>query len=196
MGFEAHRHARGIGADDAAAEDHHARGRNTGDAAEQLPSPAGVHLETGGAGLDRHAAGDFAHRREQRQAAARIGDGLVGDADDARVEQRLGLRRIGREMEIGEERLAGLEQLDFLRLRLLHLHDHVGFGEHRGSVGKNARAGARVDRVGKIDGVRGVGFDEDGVTVRGEFAHGRGRHADAVFVVLDLLGNADLHGVA
>ena len=94
------------------------------------------------AGLDRHAAGDFAHRREQRQAAARIGDRLIGDADDAGIEQRLGLLRIGREMEIGEERLAGLHQRDFLRLRLLDLHDHVGFGEDGGGTWKDARAGA------------------------------------------------------
>ena len=40
VGFEAHRHARGIGADDAAAENHDARGRHAGHTAEQPPPHA------------------------------------------------------------------------------------------------------------------------------------------------------------
>ena len=47
--------------------------------------------------------------------------------------------------------LARAQQLDLLRLRLLHLQDHVGLGEHRLGVGHDARAlglvGVVVDRA-------------------------------------------------
>jgi hypothetical protein len=41
-----------------------------------------------------------------------------------------GLIRIGCEMKIGEENLVRLEPAILDGLRLLHLHDHVGVGEH------------------------------------------------------------------
>ena len=92
--------------DDAAAEDHHLGRRDAGHAAQQHARAALLLLEAMGADLDRHAAGDLAHRRQQRQAAARIGDGLVGDAGRARAQQALGLLLVGGEMEIGEQDLA------------------------------------------------------------------------------------------
>ena len=81
------RHAQGVHADDAAAEDDDLGRRNAGDAAEQDAPTAGLALEGVGAGLDRHPAGHLAHRREQRQAAALVGDGLVGDGDAAGLDQ-------------------------------------------------------------------------------------------------------------
>ena len=45
----------------------------------------------------------LAHRRQQRQAALGIGDGLIGDRRAARGHQTLGLLRIRRQMQIGEE---------------------------------------------------------------------------------------------
>ena len=80
MRLQAHRHARGIGADHAAAQDH-----DLGRPARPARRPAACRgrrrdLQAMRAGLDRHAAGHFAHRRQQRQAAARIGDGFIGDA--------------------------------------------------------------------------------------------------------------------
>ena len=83
MRFHPHRYARGVGAYDPAAENGHLGRRHAGNAAKQLPAAARFHLKTMRARLDRHASGYFAHRCEQRQAAARIGYRLVGDAGDA-----------------------------------------------------------------------------------------------------------------
>ena len=142
MRLEPHRHARRIGADHAAAEHHDFRRRHARHAAEQHAASALRDLETVRARLDRHAPRHFAHRRQQRQAAARIGDRLIGDADRAGIQQPVRLLRIGREMQIGEKRLARAQPLDLDRLRLLHLHDHVGGGEHLVRV---------VDRILRAD---------------------------------------------
>src|SRR2546422_7073672 len=42
--------------------------------------------------VDGHAPGDLAHRRQERQTAARVGDGLVRDGRRARAHEPLGLR--------------------------------------------------------------------------------------------------------
>ena len=73
-------HLCGVEADHAAADDRHLARRDAGDAAEQNATTAMGFFERGGAGLDRHAPGDLAHRLEQRQAAS-AGDGLIGNAD-------------------------------------------------------------------------------------------------------------------
>ncbi len=128
----AERHRRRIGADHAAAEDDDLGRSNARNAAEQHAAAALGLLEAMGAGLDRHAACNLAHRRQQRQAAARAGHGLIGDADGARLDQVLGLLRIGREMEVGVEDLAFAQHRALDRLRFLDLHDHVGLGEDLG----------------------------------------------------------------
>ena len=106
VGAEADRHLGRMQADDAAAEDDDLARQHAGHAAEQHAAAAIGLLQRGGAGLDRQAAGDFGHRRKQRQAAAIVGDGLVGDRRDARGQQAPGLVRIRREMQIGVEDLA------------------------------------------------------------------------------------------
>src|SRR5690606_42052182 len=58
------------------------RSRNAWRAAEQDAHAAGRLFEMPGADLNGHAAGDAAHRSEQRQRAARAGHRLVGDGRD------------------------------------------------------------------------------------------------------------------
>ena len=70
-------------ADDATAEDDDLGGRNAGHAAEQDAASAVRLLQVVRADLRRHAAGDFAHRREQRQRAVGRRDRLIGDAGGA-----------------------------------------------------------------------------------------------------------------
>jgi hypothetical protein len=60
-----------VGADHAGAEDDHVAGCDAGNAAEQDAHAALRFLKVRRAGLDRHAAGDFAHRCQQRQTAVR-----------------------------------------------------------------------------------------------------------------------------
>ena len=115
LGAEADGHARGLRADDAAADDDDLARRHAGHAAEQHAAAAIGLLQRGRRRLDRKAAGDLAHRRKQRQAAVRVGHRLVGDRGDAGSDQAARLCRVGGEMEIGEEDLAGAELRPFLR---------------------------------------------------------------------------------
>ena len=66
----------------AAADDADVAGGNAGNAAEKDAAAAVLLLEVGRADLDAHAAGDFAHRGEQRERTGAVADGLVGDARD------------------------------------------------------------------------------------------------------------------
>ena len=193
VGAEADRHLGRMQADDAAADDGDLARQHARHAAEQHAAAAIGLLQRRRAGLDRQAAGDFRHRRQQRQAAALVGHGLVGDRGDAGGEQALGLFRIGREVEIGVEDLAVAQLHPFVGLRLLDLDDHVGLGEHfRGGLG-DRRAGGAIGVVVGADAGAGAGLDQHLMAVRDIFADRRRRQADAVFVVLDFLGAADAH---
>ena len=104
---EARGHLRRVGAHDAAAEDQDVGRLDAGHAAEQHAAAAVLALEAVRADLDRHAARDLAHGREQRQAAVRL-----------RASRRRSTRcpalsiasvssaRRG-EVEVGEDRLIG-----------------------------------------------------------------------------------------
>ena len=81
--------------------------------------------------------GDLAHRREQRQPALRVLDGLVGDAGRAARLQGLGQLRRGRQVQVGEQRVLRAQHLDLVRLRLLDPEDHLRLLEDRGRVGQD-----------------------------------------------------------
>ena len=169
-------------------------GGTPGTPPSRTPAPTLFLLQAMGAGLDRHAARDLAHRREKRQAAARIGHGLVGDGNAAGIDQRVGLDSVGREVEIGEQHLIAPQHGALRRLGLLHLHDHL-----RGAVDLSHlvdHLGTRpfVVLVEEPDFRAGIPFDHDPVAVLHELAHPCRRNADAIFVNLGFLGNADQHG--
>ena len=138
-------------------------------------------------------AGDFAHRREQRQTAGGIGDGLIGDGGRAGIHQAAGLLRIGREMQIGEQNLVRLEPAILDRLRLLHLDDHVGLSEHGFRRGQDARAGLLVGRVIGEDAGACAGLHQDLVAARGQLAHRTRHEPNPELIALDLCRNADAH---
>ncbi|OIQ69460.1 hypothetical protein GALL_489400 [mine drainage metagenome] len=77
----------GVEAGDAAAQDDHLGGRHAGHAAHQDAASAGRRQQIVGADLGGHAPGHLAHGGEQRQAAALVEDGLIGDGGDAGGEQ-------------------------------------------------------------------------------------------------------------
>ena len=97
-----------VTAGDTAAENDHVGRRHARHAAQQHAAPAVLLLQATRADVRRHAAGDLRHRREQRQRALRAGHGLVGDRGHARRHQVLGLLAVGREMQVGEQDLAGV----------------------------------------------------------------------------------------
>jgi hypothetical protein len=67
-----------------------------------------------GADLRREPPGHLGHRRQQRQAAARRGDGFVGDAGGAAGHQVARLREIRRQVQVGKQHLAGTQLAAFV----------------------------------------------------------------------------------
>ena len=96
-------------------------------------------------------------------------------------------------MEVGEQDVPRLEQRDFLRLRFLHLDDHVRRLEHGGGIGKDGRARFLVGGVGAVDAGAGMGLDHHFMAGGDQLGDRRGRQAHPIFVVLDFLGHADPH---
>jgi hypothetical protein len=142
-------------------------------------------------GLDGHAAGDLAHRRQQRQAATGAGDGLVGHAHGAGFDERRGLRRVGCQVQVGVEDLARAQHGAFGGLGLLDLDDHLGPGKHLRAVSTSRGTGQAVLLVRQADGRAGALLHLDLVAVELQLTHAGRRHADAVLVVLDFLGHAE-----
>ena len=96
-------------------------------------------------------SGDVAHRREQRQATVRVLDGFVGDAASPRGSEAPGQLRVRSQMQVREEGVVRREPGDLLRLRLLHLDDHLGGGEHVGGAHQDLGARRLVGAVLKAD---------------------------------------------
>ena len=196
VGAKAGRHHRGVDARDAAAEDRDLARVHAGHAAQEDPASALFLFEVMLADMNRHAAGDFAHRLEERKRAGGAGHGFIGDAGRARFHQALGLRLVGGEVEIGVERVVRLQHGDFARLRLFHLHDHLGRVEHFGRAIEDGRTDAAIMVVAEIDAHAGIGLDEHLVAVIDQFGDRAGGQADAIFVILDFLGHTDAHGTS
>ncbi len=82
----------------------------------------------------------------------------------------------------------------FLRLRFLHLHDHLGLVEHFGSGRDDARAGVDIVLILEIDAAAGLSLDDDLMAGGDQLGHRWRGQADAIFVILDFLGHTDAHG--
>ncbi|EIL95731.1 hypothetical protein UU5_09749 [Rhodanobacter sp. 115] len=194
LGAHAHGDGGRMAAGHAATQNHHFSRRHARHATQQHAAATLGLLQRMRAHLRGEPAGDFGHRSQQRQRAVRGGDGFVGDADGAGVDQVLGLHGIGCQVQVGEQDLALAELLALGCQRLLHLHDHVGFGEHL--VRALGDAGTRRHVVGVVDArtQAGTGFHQHLVAVMHQFLHRGGDEAHAVFVVLDFFGHTDAHG--
>ncbi len=191
-------HARGdhrrMGAGAAGAE-HGDPGRwYAGDTADEHPAPALGPLEMVGARLGGHAAGDLAHRGQQRERSRRQLHGLVGDGGRAACEQAGGGVGVGSEVEEREEGLVLAQHGDLMQLRLLHLEDHVGFGEHVGGGGNDASPDRNELRVRERRPGAGSILDDDLVTARSELANADRGDGDPILFRLDLGRYSDAHG--
>ena len=100
---DADRDLAGARARDAGAEDDDLARPHAGRAGEQHAAAAVLRLQAPGADLDREATRDLAHRRQQRQRAVVELERLVGERVDAARAQHVGQRRVGREMQVGEQ---------------------------------------------------------------------------------------------
>jgi hypothetical protein len=77
----------GVHADHAAADDEHVGAGDAGNAAHEHAAAPERLLEHEGAGLRGDLARHLAHRGQQRQPPARVGDRLVGHAGGARLHE-------------------------------------------------------------------------------------------------------------
>ena len=193
-GLQAHRHAGGVGADDAAADHDDLGGRHSGNTAEQLAAATVRDLEAVRAGLDGHPPRDFGHRSQQWQSAAVVGHSLVGDGYAAGVDESLGLHRVGRQVQVGEQDLVGTQHGSLDRLRLFDLDDHVGALEDLFGGVDDLGAGGLVHLVVQADLGGAVTLHHDLMAVGDQVADRGRRQSDAVLVDLDLFGDADQHG--
>src|SRR6185437_12829928 len=192
-GAGADRHLGGVGADDAAAEDEHARGRHAGHAAEQQAAAAVAALQVLGSHLHGQAPGHLAHGFEQRQAAARAFDGFVADGGDLALQQLFG--QIGQrgEMEVGEQQQAGAEEAVLGLDRRLDLAGHLGAAPELLGGGDEFGALAAVLGVIEVGIVAGAVLDQHGMAEADQLADASGHQADAGFMILQFAGNADDH---
>jgi hypothetical protein len=145
------------------------------------------------ADLNGHAAGDFRHRLQQRKRTIASGHRLVSDAGGAGLHQAFRLRLVGSQMEIGEEEVPAFQKCDFLLLRLLDLHDHVGGCEGLLRAGGDARPRVDIILVFEIDAHARLRLDDDFMPRRHQLGYRWWGKADPIFVYFDFLGNADAH---
>jgi hypothetical protein len=146
--------------------------------------------------LDRHAAGHLAHRAEQGEASVVELDGLVGDRGHPLLEEDLGQLGVDAgEVEVGVDDLPVLHPRVLGRDGLLHLDDHLRALPHLVRRGDELRARPGVVVIGKARPDAGARLDEDLVASIDERLHRARDHADPVLANLDLLGDADDHGI-
>ncbi len=180
-------------ADDTAAEHDDLGGADARDAAHQHATSAAGAAQRHGCGFDGQAPGDLAHGGEKRQAAGDIGDGLIGDGGGAGSQQAARLLGIGSKMQVGEQDLVGFEAAILDRLRLLHLHDELGFVEDRLGIGNDASACLLVHGVIGKDADACAGLDDDLVALSRQLTNGAGHEADTKLIVLNFSRHTDAH---
>src|SRR5262249_17626884 len=94
--------------------------------------------------------------------------------------------RLGREVQVGEQRLALAQHLHLPGLGLLDLEHELGLVEHRLRAGRDSRPLGAELLVAERAAFAGARLHEHFMTVRRELAHPRWRDRDAVLVRLDL----------
>src|SRR5829696_5356620 len=176
-----------LGSGDAATDDGDFRGRRTRHTAQQQAGPAGGALQVVGGGLDRHAAGNLAHRREQGQPPIWGLHGLVRDRVDAPVEEELGEPPVGRQVQVREQLLSGAESVILLSDGLLDLHDQAGGGEHLVRGADNSGAGRGVFLVREPAAGPSSGLHQDLPVVIDQLRDTVRLDRDPTFFVLDFL---------
>ena len=110
------------------------------------------------------------------------------------MQQRFGQRFVRRQVQVGEEQLAGAQQGIFRGLRFLDLDNQVGPLKHRGMIVHQLCAGLFVIVVRVTGPGPGAAFDEDLVPALDELISRRRQQRDAILLVFDFFGNADGHG--
>ena len=191
FGFQSGRHPGGVPTDVACAE-HDDPGRSHAGCSTHQDTPAAVvALQEVRAHLHAHPSGDLAHRGEQRQRTVGQLHGLVRDAAHPAVQERVGDRRIGCEVQIGEEDQPRAEVGELRGQRFLDLADQLGALPDLVRGLHDRCAGALVVGVGDRGVDAGPGLDQHRRTVVEELADAVGCDRHPVLLGLDLLGHTD-----
>ena len=145
--------------------------------------------------LNAHAASHFTHGGEAGEVARAATQRLVGECGDTGVEQSPGERFAGGEVQVGEENLPPAKQRELGGLRFLHLDDQVGLLKHLGGRSDNLGPILEVVFIGDARANPRAPFHQHPMPEPGQFFDPRGDETDAIFIRLDLLGNADNHAI-
>ena len=194
VGAQAVGHRDRGGADLPGADDRHARRAGAGDSGEEDAAAAEVAHQVVRADLHGQAAGDLAHRGQQRQFAVIVGDGFVGDGRRARVEQRLRAFWGRGQMEVREQDLALAHEGELRLDRLLDLQQQIALRPHLLGRVDDGRAGLDVRRIRHRGTDARPGFDEHLVAGARHGRHPGRARGDAMLAALDLAGDSDAHG--
>ena len=189
-----HRHRRG--SDLTCADDGHARRAGARDAGEEDAAAAEVAHQVVRADLHRQAAGDLAHRGQQRQLTAVVRDGLVGDGGRARVEQRLRALRRRCEMQVGEQDLVRAHEPELRADGFLHLEQQIALRPHLFGRVDDRRARVDVRLIRHRRPLAGAGLHEHLMPGARQRRHPGRAGGDAMLAALDLAGDSDAHWVA
>ena len=119
--------------------------------------------------------------------------GLVGYADHAAVEERLGELRSRSQVEIGEEDLIVTEQRILLGKRLLDLDDHLRLGIDSLRSRADLGPGGSVFGIGDAGPLARRSLDEHRMPVLDQALDARRHHGYPVLVVLDFFRNPNDH---
>ena len=115
-----------IPAHTACSQHHHPRWPHPGAAPHQDAATAVGALQQVGPHLGCQPTGDFAHRRQQGQAAVFELHGFVGHCRGASLQQGPAHLRVGGQVQVGEQHQIGAQKAEFLGLGLLDLHHQMG----------------------------------------------------------------------
>ena len=181
----------------AGAEDQDARRRDAGRAAHQHAAPAVRPLEVGRADVRRHAAGDLAHRRQQRQPSVGCLHGLVRDRGDLALGQEAREGLVGGQVQVREQELPGAEALVLLAAAAPSPSRSCRPARRRRPHPAAISAPAAVNcPSGSAEPSPAVLWTTTRWPAATSSRHALGRGGHAVLVVLDFLRDADDHARA
>ena len=183
----------GIGTDIAAAEDNDVCLRSSGDTGQKDALAAESLLQVLGTFLDAQTACDLAHRRQKRNAAVTLDQGLIVYTLDLARQQGIGLRFVRCQVQVGVKDQALMEQRILFLQRLLDLDHHLA------AVPYLLRRVTHHSASRDILVIREAGADA-GALLNQNFMSGRyvcldivRCHANTEFIVFDLCYTPNFH---
>ena len=182
-----------VGPDHASSQNRDVGGSNSGHTAEQNPPSHLWLFQILGTLLDTHAPSDFAHRCQQRQAAALVTKRFVCQTSRSACKHGIGELAAGGKVKVGEQCLTRSDQRVFLRLRFLHLDDQLSSFKHLASASCHLRPGTQVIVVRQTGPQSCTGLNQHLVSACDQLFHAHRQHRHTVLVGLDFRWYSNNH---